>query len=116
MRVIEDGPRHAVVQCQVNGSADLAASTLIDVSTLSGGPADVKVRRITASLSGFSAVLAWGATVPSDFQTIPAENPLCVDYPGLANDAGAGKTGDIVITTSGLAAGASGTITLHLTK
>jgi len=80
-----------------------------------------KIEMISASLSGFSANLLFDATTDVVACNIPNDADVHFDFraqgaPGLANNSGAGKTGDVVITTSGLGNGDAGTIVLRVRK
>lgn len=119
--IINDGARNLVVKTHIVGDAggDVTNSVLIDASTFSGTFDDLKIVGIKADLRGFSADLHWDATVNVDIVTILAEEEFDKCYRrfgGLTNNAGAGKTGDILISTTGLGAGDEGTIILEMKK
>ena len=86
-QVIQDGPRNAILKfTNVSDGTGQSLAVLVDVSTLS---ADL--------LTDWSDQLDF-----SDF--------------GIPNDAAAGKTGDILVTTSAATAGDTYTLVLTLTK
>lgn len=116
-----EGSKHLVVKSTIAGDADLSAALLIDISTFTGGKtaSTCKLLKMEATLSGFSAKVYWDATTDVLIAGIPDAQSVVFDYTpvgGLKNNAGTGITGDIVITTTGLVAGDSGTITLYLVK
>jgi hypothetical protein len=104
-----DGPRNAVFH--VVGLGATTAQVIVDVSTLAGNPSAVRVDKIKGSTagSGLKLNMAWDATADVPFMHIGANVDLGLDYcdiGGLQNNAGAGKTGDIVLTSSGDTLGA----------
>ncbi len=122
IQVLADGPRNAVFKLtNDNGDAETAALK-IDVSTLSGFngriPTAVRIEKIIYLLSGMQVQLLWDATtdvlaielVPDAGDTVDFR-----DFP-LVNNAGAGKTGDILLSTINASAGDSYSIVLHLVK
>jgi hypothetical protein len=84
--------------------------------------AETVVTRIEGQLKGFSAILSFEADTDLPFAQLPADDQFCYDWRtagGISsNKAGAGANGDILITTSGLDAGAddAATFTIYMTK
>lgn len=117
-QVIQNGPRNLVLNIYVagDGSGDESATTLVDASAY--GASDLVLESFWSGLSGFTADLLWDATANVAFLHLPDYDvrytPDKVD--GIPNNAGAGKTGDILITTVGLGNGDKGTVMLHLRK
>lgn len=71
---------------------------------------------ISGSLAGFSARLLWDATTDVFAHQIPSDHMVKHNYHrfgGLPNTAGAGVTGDLLITTAGLGNGDSGSLVLE---
>ena len=121
-QTLNDGPRNAVIHAYLesdNSSGDEAGTVLVDVSSLSGSPSSVKVKSVHASLTGFSAKLLWDATTNVEFLQL-TEGETDYDWTsvgGLQNNAGAGVTGDILISTTDFAqSGDQGSITIHVQK
>lgn len=120
-QTLHDGQRNLVVKCQIVGDGvegEYADQLLIDMSAYSGPPTVLKITRIWAMLNGFSATLEWDATTNVDILSIPDGDEVDQDYKeigGLANNAGTGVTGDILIDTTGLGA-EEGTIILWMRK
>lgn len=99
-----------------DGSGEESDTLVIDSSALFGGPSDFKIRAIQWSLDGFSAELLWDATTNVHAFTLPSGSDgirFADTGAHLLNNAGTGKTGDLLITTIGLADGLSGTIIIE---
>jgi hypothetical protein len=115
---LHDGPRNAVFH--IVGLGATTAQPVVSVTNLAGNPAEVRVDKIDVSSAGngLKVNLAWDATADVVFSHIGANEVGCVDYTGiggLKNNAGAGKTGDIMLTSSGDTMGVY-SITLHCVK
>lgn len=120
-QTIEDGERNLVVKVILIGGngVDVTDELLIDASSFSGAPTDLKIHKIQAHLDGFSLMLEWNADTNVDALSIPGDEWVNYDFEsigGLHNNAGTGKNGDILIDTSGLGAGEEGSIVLWLRK
>ena len=121
-QTIIDGPRNLVVKIHLLGdSNDATATLLINVSDYSnptpGVGASVKVMRIVSTLENFHCTLLWDANTDVSFADIPAGNHD-QDFSkegGLVNNAGAGITGDIMLTTRRIGV-TEGTFVLHMKK
>lgn len=117
-QTLNDGPRNLTVKVSVegDGTGDESNTQLIDVSSF--GVDAVKIEKISGALNGFSVTLEWDATSNLNAYTLP-EGESFVDFRGvggLINNAGAGKTGDIDFSTTGLGAGDKGSFLLELVK
>jgi hypothetical protein len=96
----------------------------VDVSTLtpnaSGKACDgVTITKIHASLHTMIVDMYWDATTDVYIQTLTPNGMYTLDYEpigGLWNNAGTGKTGDILFSTHEAAAGARYTIVLEMVK
>lgn len=78
-----------------------------------------KIMAIKADLVGFSAKLLWDATTDIMAFEIPDSSYVDHDFyheGGLPNNAGSGKTGDLLITTTGLGSADAGWIEIHFRK
>lgn len=119
-QTILDGERNVVIKGTIVGTAvELTDALFVDVSALGGTPDNVKITRVQASLEAFGAELIWDATVNVSILDIPETEDFDQDYEkfgGLTNNAGAGKTGDILISTSGIAVGETGFVVLEMKK
>jgi hypothetical protein len=97
----------------------------VDVSTLAADPVSLKpcsgctIEKIFATTQGMAVDILWDATTDVLAITIPQDQVVDMDLSccgGLINNAGTGKTGDIMFTTIGHAAGDRYTIILTLNK
>lgn len=94
----------------------------VDVSALSPAASRVVIERINYSVSGMVARLLWDATSDVTIVDLQGDGEMdfdkgpCREFRGLTNNAGAGITGDINLTTVGHTAGDSYSIILVLRK
>ena len=100
-----------------------SAVTKVDVSTLAsyqGKPCvEVQIDRIYFLTHGMEVRLLWGATTNVTILTAPQNDSQTMDFNdfgGLGNNAGAGKTGNILFTTLDASAGDTYTIILVMRK
>lgn len=103
IQTIEDGPRNYIIK--VDG--DAVASTgalLVDVTTLNPPCSSVRIRKITYNLDTTAHVqLLWDATTDVVALNLYGSNDadMCFEATaGIPNNAGAGKTGNVLLTTS----------------
>lgn len=119
---IIDGSRNTVIKATIGGDADLTNAVLFDASAYVGANTNNKLMKVEFGLDGFDARLIWDGTATVNDKVIVAlpENYLetqCYEwFGGIPNDVTVGKTGDILITTVGLAAGDDGHIILYIKK
>jgi hypothetical protein len=118
-QVIHDGARNAVIKLtNLSDGTGEAAVLKVDVSTLFGTPTGVRIKKIHYDVSGMVVTLLWDAT--SDVRIIDLGSNCgemdYSDFGGLTNNSGAGKTGDILLTTTGHTLADSYTLILELTK
>lgn len=93
----------------------------IDVSTLSPNASGlacngVKINKIWAQTYGMGVDILWDADTDLICETIPENQFYLMDYSsfgGLPNNAGTGKTGDVLFTTVGAASGDRYTIVIE---
>jgi hypothetical protein len=120
-----DGPKWSVIRLtNVSDGTGEAAVLKVDVSTLAGDkldgtPSDLRIEKIQYATQGMGVDLLWDADADVLAVAIPADGDGCLDFRsvgGLRNNAGAGKTGDIRLTTVGHSVGDRYDITLHLSK
>jgi len=124
-QVIRDGPRSAILKfTNISDGTGQAAAVLVDVSSLSSDPLTnqvcngVTLQSISYSNVGMGVNLLWDANA-----NVPLINLLqnwsdqldFSDY-GIPNNSGTGRTGDILITTTGATAGDAYFLLLTLTK
>jgi hypothetical protein len=118
-RTLLDGSRLSTVQIDIvgDGSGQETATQIIDASALEGAPSTFKIRAIQWALNGFSVELLWDATANVHCFSLPqGSDGLRFSDTGahLLNNAGAGITGDLLMTTDGMASGSNGTIIFEL--
>lgn len=121
-RTLVDGYRNAVVALtNASDGTGEAAVLKVDVSALSAPPGEicsgVNIRRVHYSVWGMSVSLLWDAT--ADVTALILQGDGCLDltgFGGLSNNGGAGKTGDLLLTTTGHTAGDSYSLILELEK
>ena len=120
-QTILDGSKWLIVKIHIDGdgTGEETATVLVDASTYSPAFTNESLEILHANLTGFTCDLLWDATANVVITNIPdyevhlTPTEIGVGFP---NNAGAGRTGDILFTTSGLGAGDHGTITLKIKK
>ena len=120
-----DGERMAIMKF-TNLSDGTGESKVIkvDVSTLtsnaSGQACDgVTITKIHASTHGLEVQIYWDATTDVFCWCVPQNSAYTMDFEkfgGLTNNAGAGKTGDVLFSTADASAGDFYTIVLEMFK
>lgn len=117
-QVMSDGPRNLVLNIYISGdgSGDESATLLVDASSY--GASSLSLESFWANFSGFTADLLWDATANVPFLHLADYDVNYAPHKanGIPNNAGAGKTGDILITTVGLGSGDKGSLILTLKK
>jgi hypothetical protein len=96
----------------------------VDVSALTSSASGlactgVTITKIHAATHGMEVLMYWDATADVLIQTIPQNSLYTLDFEkfgGLTNNAGAGKNGDILFSTSDASAGDEYTIVLEMVK
>ncbi len=119
-----DGLSQAVMKFNnVSDGTGEAAVLKVDVSALAANNVGkectgVSIRKITAMISGMSVNVLWDATADvSAVILAPGMYTLNFDDTAiLGNNAGAGKTGDILFTTVGAAANDTYSIIIEMIK
>jgi hypothetical protein len=109
-----------VINIVGDGSGEESASVLVDRSTFTPDGTELVVEKIEGLLTGFSASLLFDATDDLVFARLPDGDWFCHDWEKIggvsSNKAGAGATGDILLTTSSLGNGDAATFYLHMRK
>lgn len=117
-QTIIDGSRNLVVKVHITGATDLADEVLIDASTYSPAFTDVRLMKIEGNMAGLKLNLEWDASTDVPILTV-GDGSFCHDFKdhgGIRDNAGSGKTGDILGTTEGASADTYGWITFYLKK
>ena len=119
-QTLVDGPKKTVMAfTNVSDGTGEAAVTKVDVSTLQGSPTSVQIEYLWYSTQGMAVQLYWDATTDVLAWGMASDESMEMDFRyfgGLVNNAGAGVTGDINLTTVGATAGDSYTIVIGLKK
>lgn len=119
-QVIVDGPRNAVVKVTgILTTADQPLTTIVNPATLAFNPPLLNIMHVDYSISDQLEVqLLWTATADTLIMPLAGRGRMSfVDFGGLSNNAGAGRTGGIDLQTTGWASGTQVfTIILELTK
>lgn len=124
-QVILDGDRLYIAKfTNISDGGGESGVLKIDVSTLAAdqfGHAcnGVKINKIWAQTYGMGVDILWDATTDVICESVPADvmYKMCYsDFGGIPNNAGAGKTGDVLFTTVGAASGDRYTIILECIK
>lgn len=123
-QTIIDGGRTAVLKfTNVSDSTGESSVVKVDVSALAGSNGKactgVSVQRLWFWTAGMSVNMEWDATADALISSLPADREGYYDFSGfggIPNNAGAGKTGDILFTTVGHSLGDTYTVILEMTK
>jgi len=113
-----DGERNVVMKfTNTSDGTGESAVLKVDVSALYGAPSRVKIKRVKYTVSGMVARLLWDATTDATILDLQGDGEMCFEsIGGLYNNAGAGVTGDILLTTVGHTSGDSYSIILEMVK
>jgi hypothetical protein len=124
VQVTVDSARNVVAKVLIEcTSADLGSTTLLDPATLAATVPVTNQLRLDevqfAVEDGWFVTLYWDATSPVKIVDLIGRGkfPVGLDYGGLQNNAGSGKTGKILATTTGYSTGTMGaTLIMHAVK
>ena len=120
-----DGERLAIMKfTNISDGTGEAAVVKVDVSTLTASSFSkacdgVTIVKIHAFTHGLEVDMLWDATTDVLIATIPQNTMYSMDltqFGGFWNNAGTGKTGDIMFTTRDASAGDTYTIVLEMVK
>lgn len=120
-----DGERMAIMKfTNISDGTGESKVLKVDVSALSpsaaGGACDaVTITKIHASTHGMEVQIFWDATTDVLCWGVPQNSQYTWDWEqfgGLINNAGAGKTGDVLFSTVDASAGDFYTVVLEMTK
>lgn len=124
-QILHEGARNVVIKLVgILDTSDLALTTAVDVSTLTcdgtrGAPSQVRIDTLEYDVSDqLNVQLLWDATTDVVAAALAGRGEnYGKKFSGLQNNAGTGKTGDILIRTTGWAAGVQTfTIVLEMVK
>lgn len=114
-----NGSRDFVIKIDITGDTDseLSSSKIIDVADLTGAPSSFKIRNISWQFADFTATLYWDATTDAQAFTLNQYEGDIDFYEScgvpLVNNAGTGKTGNLLISTHGLSTNDTGSIIIR---
>jgi hypothetical protein len=115
-QTLVNGERNAVVKL-TNTSDGTGESAVKKVDASDLGATSLKIKRIRYSVAGMVARLLWDADTDVTIVDLQGDGVLdCEGFGGLINNAGAGVTGDINLTTIGHTANDSYTIIIEMAK
>jgi len=119
-QTIFDGKRKTVIKLtNISDGTGEAAVLKVDVSGLSPAASKVKINKIWYMTDGMTVQILWDATTDVVALLIPQNDSGFLDFEsigGIINNAGAGVTGDVMLTTVGHTAGDTYCIILELVK
>lgn len=117
-QVLDNGPRNLALNIFITGDGTGEETNTLLVDASAYGATDLVLSRVWANLSGFTLDLIWDATANVPFLHIADYDisylPHLID--GITNNAGSGKTGDVLFSTTGLGSGDKGSLILHFKK
>lgn len=123
IQTLVDGPRNVVIKYDgILDTSDVSSTTLIDPALLSAIdvnntlPTKVRIDRVFFDVEdGLAVYLYWDATTPVRIAELAGRGKMnSTKYGGLTNNAGAGKTGKVLVATQGWSSGATLSFTLIL--
>ena len=120
-QILVDGARNAVIKfTSISDGTGETDVLKVDVSTLSGSPTGVKINKVEYFTHGIGVRIDWDATANVQAFRIPQDESGSVDltkFGGIVNNGGAGKTGNILFTTTEDALAGDGyTVILSMVK
>lgn len=107
-----DGSKRSVIKWYLasdGASGELADQVIFDASAMTPATTDSTIERIRGYFIGFSGLVEFDATTDVAALVLPADDQFDFDFTndvtnGLPNNSGTGKTGDILLTTTGFTA------------
>jgi hypothetical protein len=124
-QTIQDGERNCIMKfTNVSDGTGESAVAKVDVSALAANAAgtscsEVRVMRVSHAIVGMSVQMFLDATANVLLAELAESSNGHMDFKdfgGLPNNAGSGKTGDILFTTKGHSSGDTYSITLEMVK
>ena len=113
VQIIQEGPRNAIVKIAgILDTSNLSSTIAVSIPTLTQGgsqlpPNQVRIDHIDYSITDQLEIqLQWDATTPVAIMPLAGRGRMSFsNFGGLQNNAGAGKTGNILILTTGWTSG-----------
>lgn len=108
-QVLEDGPRYYTVKLtNISDGTGETAVKKVDVTTMHPKATLVALESIQGSINGMGVELLWDATTKVNIVTLAEKSDINMDFlrqtgNTIKNNAGAGVTGNVLLTTIGAA-------------
>lgn len=120
-QIIVDGSRNIVMKfTSISDGTGETDVKKVDISTLAGLPTSVKINKVEYFTHGIGVKIDWDATANVQAFRIPQDESGSVDlakYGGIVNNSAAGKTGDILFSTTEVPLAGDGyTVILSMVK
>lgn len=120
-QTIVDGVRNLVVKVHLNSdSTEETAAILINASDYNPPYTQCNLMALDYSMTGdFSGKLMWDADANVDIIALSNDQAGQKDFSkfgGIPNNAGSGRTGDILLETTGIASADEITLIFHIRK
>lgn len=117
-QILVDGIKTTVVKLtNLSDGTGEAAVLKVDVSALTPTATLIDIQEIWYSVAGMVVTLLWDATTDVRILDLQGDGHMNLSqFSGLKNNAGAGVTGNILLTTTGHTAGDSYSIILRMRK
>jgi hypothetical protein len=117
-KTIQDGKRNTIIKIDIvgDGSGEESAVKIFDASTFLNTTVNKKVNRIQYALNGFSAKLLWdNGSNGKPLLSLVTDHYSDFEFDGgLSNTDITNRTGNILITTTGLGSNDNGSIILYI--
>lgn len=118
-QVLINGSRNYVIKFTVVGDGSGEASAVLINATSGDCGTDNKIMSIKGICTGCTGQILFDATTDLFAIGLPQDKDIHLDFKkvgGLINDAGTGKTGDLLFTSSGLGSGDTVTLVITIKK
>lgn len=117
-QTLKDGSKYTVMKfTNLSDGTGESAVTKVDVSALTPIASLMTIEEIWYNINGMVVTLLWDATSDVRIIDLSGDGHMDLrDIGGLYNNAGAGVTGDIQLTTTGHTAGDNYTLILKMRK
>ena len=120
-QILVDGERFFVMKfTNISDGTGESDVKIVDISSLVGSPESVRLDKVTFMTNGIGVRVDWEADTNVQAMRLPQDQSDTIDlrrYGGVLNNAGSGKTGDILFTTTEDALAGDGyTVILEMVK
>lgn len=117
-QIVKDGSKTTVMKfTNLSDGTGESAVLKVDVSALTPAATSVAIKEIWYDIQGMVVTLLWDATTDVRILDLSGQGHMDLSsFGGLTNNAGAGVTGNILLTTTGHTAGDSYSLILKMRK